>query len=220
MRLLDLFCGAGGAALGYAEAGFTVTGVDIDPQPFYPFDIIQTDVLVLSTDFLRSFDVVHASPPCQAHTPMSNRWRKAGSAVALSHVDLIPPTRHLLHLAGVPYVIENVVGARSHLVDPLLLRGSMFGLEVDRPRLFECSFTPPEPPPVPKPRPRARVGIYGEPNGRRLQTRTDGTELRAWTFEDRHLIGMGHVTDPAAWHDVAEAIPPAYTRFIGEYLLR
>src|SRR6476660_7498674 len=105
-RLLDLFCGAGGAAMGYHRAGFEVAGVDIKPQPHYPFEFHQADAMTYPLD---GFDVIHASPPCQAFTQMSARWRGKGGK-ADSHEDLLTPILEKLASNRVPYIVENVVG--------------------------------------------------------------------------------------------------------------
>lgn len=154
---LDLFCGGGGAAMGYWRAGFDVIGVDIAPQPRYPFPFVQADALAPPFD-LSGFDLIHASPPCQAHTPMSNRWRGLGT-LADERVDLIAPTRAMLEASGVPWVIENVRGAP--LRNAFTLTGEMFGLGVHRPRKFEASaliLTPTAPPPSRAAVPRVRQG--------------------------------------------------------------
>ena len=130
-RLLDLFCGAGGAAMGYHRAGFEVVGVDINPQPHYPFEFIQGDAVEVALDAWRLFDAIHASPPCQAYSWSAKRWAEVERA------ELVAPTRSLLADIGRPYVIENVVGAP--LIDPITLCGEMFGLEVIRHRLFESN---------------------------------------------------------------------------------
>src|SRR5208337_2987929 len=105
LTALDLYCGAGGATRGLQQAGFHVTAVDIKPQPHNPANtFIQADVLTLSVDFLRGFDFVWASPPCQAHSVLKHAHN------ARPHVDLIGPTRELLIASGVPYTIENVIG--------------------------------------------------------------------------------------------------------------
>ncbi len=138
-RLLDLFCGAGGAAVGYARAGFEVVGVDIEPQSKYPFEFWQADVLeVLEWGgagpwLLREFDAVHASPPCQASARVT-AWRGDRS----SHPELIPETREGLEATGVPWVIENVPEAEIRA--DFLLCGSMFGLNIKRHRAFEASW--------------------------------------------------------------------------------
>ena len=139
MRLLDLFCGAGGSAVGYHRAGFEVVGVDNRPQPRYPFEFIQADALDFVTppsgcQFGVYFDAIHASPPCQAFTDLKSMWN------AGQHEDLITPLRPLLENTGLPYVIENVEGARSALRDPVTLCGSSFGLKVRRHRLFETNW--------------------------------------------------------------------------------
>ena len=150
-------------------------GVDIAPQPNYPFKFIQADALAWLHDYanyVRPFQpavAVHASPPCQAYTTMNNRRGSASPP-------LIDATRQHLEALGLPYVIENVAGAKRHLRSPIELTGEMFGLGVHRPRLFESSFMMLAPS-----RPSRQVdpaAVYGKQDGRRLWTRTDGTELR------------------------------------------
>lgn len=210
-RLLDLFCGAGGAAMGYHRAGFEVVGVDINPHPDFPFEIIKADALDVLRDvqFVRGFHVRHASPPCQAYTTMSNRRR-------LDHPDLIPEVRSHLRATSGLYVLENVPGARSSMDSPITLRGGMFGLGVDRPRLFEINalvlMSTPE-------RVSDPVGVYGaRPDGRRLWTRADGSEQRAARSLSQAAAAMGidWMTD---WADLTESIPPAYTEHLGHQLM-
>lgn len=134
---LDLFCGVGGASMGLHRAGFEVVGIDMKPQPRYPFRFIQADSLKPPVDLMR-FDLIWASPPCQAFSSMSNRWRVKGHKQTAP--DLIPQTRELLEQSGKNYIIENVTGAKKSLRNPIRLHGGMFGLSVDRQRLFECSF--------------------------------------------------------------------------------
>lgn len=209
-RLLDLFCGAGGCSRGYADAGFDVSGVDIEEHSDYPYPIQVLDALEAILD---GYDVVHASPPCQASTTMSNRWR-GKSVTTDAHVNLIPVVREKLLSWGGPYVIENVPGARPSLRDPILLSGGWFGLQVERPRLFESNM-----PLAPAPRKKVDnpIGVYGKLDGRRLWTRKDGTEQRcARTLEEgRRAMGI----DWMQWHDLTEAVPPAYTEYIGRQLL-
>ena len=217
-RLLDLFCGAGGCSVGYERAGFDVTGVDIEAHPDYPNQaaLIVDDAVSAITDtaWLNTFDVVHASPPCQGFTTMSNRWRGAGGK-ADDHPDLISWVRINLKAWGGPYVIENVPGARKELRDPIILRGGMFGLGVDRPRLFEVNVDlGPRPPALKIANP---VGVYGKLDGRRLFTRKDGSVQRAARTLDEGQRAMG--IDWMAWDDLTEAIPPAYTEWIGRQLL-
>lgn len=200
--------------MGYHRAGFDVVGVDIAPQPLYPFEFVQGDAIAYVREHGHEFDAIHASPPCQAFTTMSNRYRgKGGKADA--HVDLIGPTRAALEATARPYVIENVVGARRQLRGPILLTGAMFGLRVARPRLFESSIAL-------EARPERKVddvvGVYGaRPDGRRLWTRADGTEQRAAASVAQAAEVMGMPW--ASWHGLTQAIPPAYTQFLGEQLV-
>jgi len=128
-KALDLFCGAGGASMGIFRAGFDVTGVDIAPQPRYPFEFRQGDALAAD---LRGYDFVWASPPCQRYTRAQNAAKNAHA-----HPDLVAPIRAKLEAWGGPWIIENVVGAP--LVNPLTLCGLAFGLNVKRHRLFESN---------------------------------------------------------------------------------
>lgn len=224
-RLLDLFCGAGGAAMGYHRAGFEVVGVDIKPQPNYPafMEFHEADALEFASDYLTEigpyrlgyFDAIHASPPCQAHTTMSNRWRGAGGK-ADGHVNLIDETRELLEATGLPYVIENVPGAREHMRSPVTISGASVGLErIVRPRLFESNFlllVPEWMPPV------EPIGVYGKAHdGRLLFKRADGTEQRAASSLAQAREAMG--IDWMEWSELKEAIPPAYTELIGHQLM-
>lgn len=197
--------------MGYHRAGFDVVGVDIVDRPNYPFMFVQRDALDVP---LQGFDAYHASPPCQAHTTMSNRHRGQGGK-ADSHVDLIDAVRQRLVGTGKPYVIENVPGARKQLRNPVVLTGGMFGLRVERPRLFESNVLLLAPPVA---RVENPVGVYGRAHdGRRLSTRKDGSEQRAAASlaEAQEAMGMPW----ASWRGCAEAIPPAYTEFIGRQLL-
>ena len=139
-RLLDMYCCAGGAGVGYHRAGFEVVGVDIARQRRYPFEFVQADCLRLILPWIRkSFDAIHASPPCQFATPL--RHAPGGRR----HPNLIPETRQLLEASGLPWIIENVEDAAPHLRDPILLCGTMFGLETEghelhRHRLFESNI--------------------------------------------------------------------------------
>ncbi len=139
-RLLDLFCCQGGAAKGYADAGFDVTGVDIAPQPRYPYQFVQADAIAYALEHGAGFDFIHASPPCQHD---SECQRIQGN----THPDLIAPTRTALEATGLPWVIENVRGAAPKLREPVMLCGPMFGLATYRHRFFETGsgFTLPNP---------------------------------------------------------------------------
>jgi DNA (cytosine-5)-methyltransferase 1 len=196
--------------MGYARVGFDIVGIDIVPQPDYPFDFVQADALEPPVD-LDTFDLIHASPPCQAFSTMGNRWRNPRSPA------LIDTTRRLLETARVPYVIENVPGAVSALHNPIRLTGGSFDLAVNRPRLFELGgwYTLAPPPTRPE---RQPVGVYGKPDGRRLWDRADGTVYRAWSSVEQgaRLLEVPWMTDPSA---IAESIPPVYTEWIGRQFL-
>lgn len=133
-RLLDLFCCEGGAAMGYSRAGFDVVGVDIDPQPRYPFEFVQADAVdYLATADLSSFDAIHASPPCQAYANVT-AWRGDQS----SHPDLVPPVLALLDAQPLPWIVENVEGAPIR--PDFILCGSQFDLRIRRHRWFQTSW--------------------------------------------------------------------------------
>lgn len=200
LRLLDLFCCAGGAAMGYHRAGFEVVGVDIAPQPRYPFTFVQGDALEYVAEHGHEFDAIHASPPCQKHSTMTKRH---GAAVVESHPDLIEPTRQALRATGLPYVIENVPGAP---VSGITLCGSMFGLSVRRHRVFESNVPLTAPPCDHKAQGRV-VGVYGHAGG---SSKRDGITFSG-TDTWREAMGI----DWMVGRELAEAIPPAYTEHIG-----
>lgn len=200
-KLLDLFCKQGGAGMGYHLAGFDVVGVDLDPQPYYPFRFIQGDALQFLAENGGHFDAIHASPPCQAHSLTQRIQRN-------EHPDLIGQTRELVELAYKPYVIENVPG--SPLIAPVELCGAMFGLRTYRHRLFE-SDVPIVAPTHPKHEAKTTK------MGRRVR---DGEFMHvvgnfAGVDLAREIMGM-----PWATRDgLREAIPPAYSEFIGRQLI-
>jgi hypothetical protein len=133
-KILDLFCCAGGAGVGYWQVGFDVVGVDIRPQQSYPFPFIQADALTLDLEFVASFDAIHASPPCQAYSDLAKRNRNADDWPRL-----VEPVREMLRMTGRPYVIENVDGAP--LLNAIVLCGTMFPeLRLLRHRLYEAYF--------------------------------------------------------------------------------
>lgn len=207
-RLLDLFCCAGGAAKGYQRAGFDVVGVDIKPQPNYPFEFHQGDALEFLAAHWREFDAIHASPPCQASCALT-----AGTNKGREYPQLIPDTRAALAKLNVPTVIENVQGAKVRR--DVTLCGEMFGLGVIRHRYFELDgWTMPQPAHVPH---RGRVAgyrhgkrfegpyvaVYGRGGGK-------GT-IAQW----QTAMGIDWTADRV---ELAEAIPPAYTEYIGRRL--
>jgi DNA (cytosine-5)-methyltransferase 1 len=200
-RLLDLFCCQGGAGHGYRRAGFDVTGVDIAPQPRNPHRFIQADALDYLEQFGDQYHAIHASPPCQAFT-------KAQRLQANEHPDLIAPVRDLLRELGVPYVIENVEGAP--LINPIMLCGTMFGLRLYRHRLFECSF--PVTPPL-----HGQHWLRQVKMGRKAGPQDILQPVGNFTGVDEAREAMGM---PWANRDgLREAVPPAYTEFIGGYLM-
>ena len=146
-RLLDLFCGGGGAAVGYAAAGFDVVGVDIERMPAYPFEFHQADATAFLAGHWREFDAIHASPPCQGYstavTQSDSKW--VSYSRGKNEPRLIEPVRDALLALGKPYVIENVDGAKGHLRSPIVLCGSMFDAYPRRHRYFEASFPIPQP---------------------------------------------------------------------------
>lgn len=207
MKLLDLFCGAGGAAHGYNLAGFEILGVDIHPQPNYPFDFVQADALQLK-HLSKDFDLIHASPPCQRFSTASGKLDRT------HHPDLLRPCRELLKSFHKPYVIENVEGAP--LKNPLKLCGTLFSeLRVLRHRVFEASF--------PIPQPDLKNFCYNHPP--------------VYSKNNSHLdpyksyvtvAGGGNCPKDAAqtamgidWYttqkELSQAIPPAYTEYIGKF---
>lgn len=200
-RLLDLFCGAGGASRGYADAGFDVVGVDIRPQPRYPFEFHQADALTFPLD---GFDAIHASPPCQAYI------RSGAVAKDGRHPKLIEPVRDRLASWGTAWVIENVPGAP--LRPTFVLCGSMFGLSVRRHRLFELGFDGfALVPPCDHSKPI--TGVYGNAHGSR----------GAWPSmlpSDRSTWRAAMGIDWMESRELALSIPPAYTRFIGRELMK
>jgi DNA (cytosine-5)-methyltransferase 1 len=205
LKLLDLFCGAGGAAMGYHQAGFEVVGVDNRPQPNYPFRFIRGDAFEVAPQIGHEFDLITASPPCQFAsilTPESHRHL---------HANLIPQTRKLLQDLGKTYIIENVEGAREHLNNPLKLCGSMFGLTIWRHRYFENNFGLFFSPASCR-HDYSPVAVSGRPykfiNGKRISERL--------IEEKRQAMGIDWMN-----HDeITLAIPPAYTEWLGQKAIK
>jgi DNA (cytosine-5)-methyltransferase 1 len=200
-RLLDLFCGAGGCSEGYKRVGFNVVGVDLYPQPNYPFEFHQADALKFIMEHGKEFDAIHASPPCQRYSNLTpKKYRK-------NHPDLISATRVGLQKFGKPFVIENVRGAMKHLKSPLMLCGTMFGLKVRRHRYFE--ICPKIAPPIlgcdHTFYPVLISGTHRRKSGRfeySAQQCRDAADLQWMTRKE-----------------MDEAIPPAYTEWIGKQLI-
>jgi DNA (cytosine-5)-methyltransferase 1 len=216
-RLLDLFCGAGGAAMGYRRAGFEVVGVDIVDQPNYPFEFWCDDALKLKVAGIRqNYDAVHASPPCQFASTASGKAKKHHGA---SYLNLIPATRELLQATGLPYVIENVEFARPWLRDPVRYCGSSFGLDVRRHRLFESNVEL-TPPPCDHgwqtPRFRSLDSRIVKRGGLASVVGVHGNCNYAGEFPIRcKAMDIDWMTND----ELSQAIPPAYTEHIGAQLL-
>jgi len=216
-RLLDLFCGAGGAAMGYHRAGFEVVGVDINPQRHYPFEFHQADAMTYPLD---GFDVIHASPPCQAYSITKN-------AHNVEHPDLVPAMLRRLETWGGTWVVENVVGAP--LDDAVTLCGSMFDLrawdyyigqtvQLKRHRLFQSSRLIMAPGPCRHVKGMRVGGVYGgawsknktlDPNVKRTGGYAPPDDVQ------RVLMGI----DWMPRKPLAQSIPPVYTEWIGRQLL-
>lgn len=209
MKLLDLYCGVGGASVGYHQAGFEVFGVDLKHGKRYPFTYMRANVLDVLQDeeYINQFDVIHASPPCQTHSITKHLRNAQGKTT--SKVDLIPETRAALIASGKPYIIENVPG--SPLLNPIQLCGSSFGLKVRRHRLFESNV--PLTGSVCEHKAQGRpIGVYGSLNDEIPK----GGKTASTINEARQAMGINW----GIWTELVEAIPPAYTKYLGEQLLR
>jgi DNA (cytosine-5)-methyltransferase 1 len=217
LTVLDTYCCSGGMAMGYYLAGYDVVGVDIDPQPNYPFTFVQCDAIEYIRAHGHEFDLGHGSPPCQAYTPLNAYNHKV-------YPDLIGPTREAFEAVGLPYVIENVEAAAPELRDPTLLCGPMFGLRVYRHRLFETNWgltVPPHPKHVER---CTRNGYLPTPE-RPFMSIHGGKHSRAWQRAACDAMGMPWIKVPedarmdriqAGIREVCEAIPPRYAQWIGE----
>ena len=196
--VLDFFAGGGGCGAGYARTGAYVLGCDIKPQPKNPHHFIKADwreLLYLA----QHFDLLHASPPCQAYTKACKQWRKEG----YQYQDLIAEVREAFMKTGKPYIIESVPGAP--LIDPIVLNGSKFGLLVHRPRFFECSF-PVVQPHIPETRQSVKMG----------RPVSEGDIIQPVG----HFSGVAYAQkqmeiDWLGQKELAQAIPPAYTEWLG-----
>lgn len=213
MHILDLFTGVFGAGMGYQQAGHTVTGVDIAPQPDHPGTFIQAEAIEFLREYGGDFDLIHASPPCQGFSAITPKHARDG------YPNLITATREEILRLGKPYVIENVVPAvkKGPMRRDLMLCGEMFGLRVVRHRAFECSMFIPQPAhlkhragtkgvgklhygPIKGVEPYY-VGVYGHNAG----------SIREW----QDAMGIYWTNSR---HSLAEAIPPAYTWYIGQHI--
>ena len=200
--LVDLFCKAGGAAMGYHRAGFEVVGVDIEPQSRFPFDFIQADAMTFPLD---GFDAVHASPPCQRYTVLKSVFD------ASKYQDLIGPTRERLESSGLLWVIENVVGAP--LRRDLILCAAPFGLRSYRHRIFEMNF------PIEQPdHPKHVIRVNRRKKNRRGHWDAGGFVTVVGdigSYVGPEAMGIDWMTGK----ELSQAIPPAYTEYIGRRML-
>lgn len=215
--LLDVFSGAGGAAMGYYHAGFDIVGVDINPQPNYPFEFIQADaleVLGYVGEWFSKIDAFHASPPCQTYLNLGAVNRKLGRDYA--HPDLIGPTRELLKETGRPYVIENVEDAKGNLVDPVRICGTGLALPLRRHRLFESNLPITGIPCAHKRFTEQKYWTGWRPDGEhRLSTVVQVYGNAGGAEHWSAAMGIDWMTK----REMCEAIPPAYTEFIGAQIL-
>lgn len=210
-RLLDLFCGAGGCAVGYHRAGFDVVGVDAKPQKNYPFPFAQGDALEYLARHGGEFDAIHASPPCQLFSAAS---RVLGDKKN-RHLDLVDPCRQLLEASSRPWVMENVMGAP--LRDATMLCGTMFKLRVLRHRLFECSFFLMAPGQRCWHPPRGTVGRANTNESRRKNV---GDWISVAGDTTIRLAGPAMGIDWVTCRkQLSQCIPPAYTEFVGRQLI-
>lgn len=202
-RALDLFCCAGGAGMGLKLAGFDVVGVDIKPQRSYPFEFHKADAMDFPLD---GFDFVWASPPCQLHSITKSLHRGKERA----HQDLIAPVRKKLRESGLPFCIENVMGAP--LDQPFVLCGSMFGLRVYRHRLFEVNF-----PILTPPHGQHRGGSTGSHRG--YSRGSPMVCVAGHNFQREEGAEAMEIDWMRSRAELAQAIPPAYSEFIGRAFL-
>jgi len=224
-RLLDLFCGAGGAGVGYSRAGFDVEGVDITPQPRYPFPFIQADALEYLAEHGHEYDVIHASPPCQEYS--SSRYLRDANQSKLGYKvttrpKLIAPVREALVSTGRLWIIENVPG--SPLPSAIQLCGSMFGLPLRRHRWFEASvllFAPQSC--------RhtdsfynvigGKTRGYGKVSSGKHYLSATGERRRRESYPGKRFGQMAMGIDWMTLAEMSEAIPPAYTEWLGRQLM-
>lgn len=216
-KCLDLFCCAGGASKGYSDAGFEVTGVDVVYHPNYPFRFILANALEYLQNHWREYDFIALSPPCQFGTGIQHLGKARNGSYPV-HLNLIPQSQELVLQTGKPYVIENVQGARKYLINPVMLCGTYFGLKVYRHRYFESNLPLTTPNHHPHKDSTPSAGNGKSPKGFISVCGTGGVRgmtnrevLDYWKF----AMGIGWMSRA----ELAEAIPPAYTEFIGRQII-
>jgi len=206
LNLLDLFCGGGGAGEGYHRAGFNVVGVDINPQPRYPFEFHQADALEYLADHWMNFDVIHASPPCQRYARITRISSKN------DHPDLLQPTIDALIATGKPYIVENVPGAP--MINYMMLCGTMFGLNVFRHRLFVTNPMMLMSPAMCNHYDRSsnggRNGDQKHPEAKFITVTGSVSPIR----KAEEAMGIDWMNRK----ELTQAIPPAYTEWIGNQM--
>jgi DNA (cytosine-5)-methyltransferase 1 len=212
-KLLDLYCCAGGAAFGYHLAGFDVVGVDIFPQPRYPFEFVQADAINYLHRWGKKYDAIHASPPSQAYS--QSKAINKNNPNRRIHPELIDPTRSGMKATGRPWVMENVPG--SPLRNPIKLRGNQFGLKVKRDRLFESNVL------LLAPELSIMQGSSGLKRGlTRAPSMQRGECDYICVVARNFLVGEAMEAMEIDWmvaRELAQAIPPAYTEWIGRQLI-
>lgn len=215
--ILDLFCGGGGASRGYYDAGFDVIGVDINPQPNYPYEFHQGDFREVFYELKHRVDAVHGSPPCQKYSKgLAGVNAKLGRQ--LNHPDFVPTTQQMFDSSGLPFIIENVPGAP--LRNPTVLCGSSFGLPIRRHRLFETSFFVESMPcdhswqneyKYPS-NAKDKYGNYRKSRVVQVYGISSQKNYQLWP----EAMGIDWMTPK----ELSQSIPPAYTKYIGEFLMK
>lgn len=207
-KLLDLFCGAGGAAVGYYRAGFEVIGIDYLPQKHYPFEFHQADALAFLASYGSEFDVIHASPPCQRYSRITRL-----SGIQGNHPDLLHLVINALIKSGKPYIVENVPDAPMN--NYLMLCGTMFGLHVFRHRFFMCNpsilISPASCNHYSRSSNGGKNGKQRHPEGKFITVTGSVSPIS----KAKSAMGINWMNRS----ELVESVPPAYTEYIGKSIL-